>query len=82
MARKKKKKSSFGLLGSITLLVVTFFARKLLSKSYTKVMGQKPPKAGDRNEPLSRVVTWTALSTISMSVVESVVQKYLGKKTN
>lgn len=42
-------------------------------------MGQRPPKSGDIDQPLGKVLTWTALSTIAMAAVEGLVQKYLGK---
>lgn len=83
MARKaKRKKKSSGIIASVAVLLATFLARKILTKSYTKIMGQKPPKSGDGEQPLGRVLTWTALSTIAMAAVEGVVQKYLGKNKN
>jgi len=42
-------------------------------------MGQTPPKSGDTGQPIGRVLTWTALSTIALAAVEGLVQKYLGK---
>ena len=42
-------------------------------------MGQKPPSSNDGEQPLGRVLTWTALSTIALAGVEGLVQKYLGK---
>jgi hypothetical protein len=64
MARKsKRRKKSSGFIASIVVLVITFLARKILTKSYTKIMGQNPPKSG----------------TIAMAAVEGLVQKYLGK---
>lgn len=78
--RRKKRKKSLGLLSSLIVLIVTFFARKILSKSYTKIMGQKPPKPGDKDQPLGTVLTWTALSTVVMSLIENLVQKNLKKK--
>jgi hypothetical protein len=83
MAKKsKKKKNSSGIVASIAVLLATFLARKMLTKSYTKIMGRKPPKTGDSEQPLGQVITWTALSTIAMAAVEGLVQKYLGKNKN
>ncbi len=79
MARKKKKKS-LGLISSLLVLFATFIGRRILSKSYTKIMGQKPPKLKDPEQPIGKVLTWTALSTISMALIETLAQKYLGKK--
>ena len=80
MAKKtKKKNSSRGIVVSMAVLLATFLARKILTKSYTKVMGQTPPKSGDSDQPIGRVITWTALSTIALAAVEGLVQKYLGK---
>jgi len=80
MARKsKRRKKSSGFFASIVVLIITFLARKILTKSYTKIMGQNPPKSGDIEQPLGKVLTWTALSTIAMAAVEGLVQKYLGK---
>ena len=80
MANKSKsRKKSSGLIASIGVLVITFLARKILTKSYTKIMGQRPPKSSDIDQPLGKVLTWTALSTIAMAAVEGLVQKYLGK---
>lgn len=80
MARKsKRRKKSSGFIASIVVLVITFLARKILTKSYTKIMGQKPPKSGDSDQPLGKVLTWTAFSTIAMAAVEGVAQRYLGK---
>jgi len=42
-------------------------------------MGQNPPKSGDVDQPIGKVLTWTAFSTIAMAAVEGLVQKYLGK---
>ena len=33
-------------------------------------------------QPLGRVLTWTAFSTIALAAVEGLVQKYLGKTKN
>ena len=83
MAKKPKKKSkSSGIVVSIGVLLATFLARKILTKSYTRIMGQKPPSSNDDEQPLGRVLTWTALSTIALSAVEGLVQKYLGKTKN
>lgn len=83
MAKKSKKKNkSSGIVASIVALLATFLARKILTKSYTKLMGQKPPKSGDQDQPFGKVLTWTALSTIAMAAVEGLVQKYLGKNKN
>lgn len=80
MARKsKRRKKSSGFIASIVVLVITFLARKILTKSYTKIMGQNPPRSGDIDQPLGKVLTWTALSAIAMAAVEGLVQKYLGK---
>ncbi|MBJ7394279.1 MAG: DUF4235 domain-containing protein [Candidatus Nanopelagicales bacterium] len=80
MAKKtKKKNNSSGIVVSLVVLLATFLARKILTKSYTKVMGQTPPKSGDTDQPIGRVLTWTALSTIALAAVEGLVQKYLGK---
>jgi hypothetical protein len=80
MARKsKRRKKSSGFIASIVVLVITFLARKILTKSYTKIMGQRPPKSGDVDQPIGKVLTWTAFSTIAMAAVEGLVQKYLGK---
>jgi len=44
MAKKSKKKNkSSGIVASIGVLLATFLARKILTKSYTRIMGQKPP---------------------------------------
>ncbi len=80
LMRRKKRKKSLGLISSILVLIVSFLARKILSKSYTKIMGQKPPKPGDKDQPIGKVLTWTALSTVVMSLVENLVQKNLKKK--
>ena len=45
-------------------------------------MGQKPPSSNDVEQPLGRVLTWTAFSTIALAAVEGLVQKYLGKTKN
>ena len=78
--RRKKKKNSLGIISSILVLIITFFARKILAKSYTKIMGQKPPKPNDKDQPFSQVLTWTAVSTIVMSLLENFLQKNLKKK--
>ena len=83
MAKKSKKKNkSSGIFASIGVLVATFLAQKILTKSYTKIMGQQPPSSKDGEQPLGRVLTWTALSTIALAGVEGLVQKYLGKTKN
>jgi len=43
-------------------------------------MGQKPPKSGDKDQPFGQVLTWTAISTIFMSLLENFLQKNLKKK--
>ncbi len=78
--RRKKKKNSLGIFSSILVVIITFFARRILAKSYTKIMGQKPPKSGDKDQPLGQVLTWTAVSTIAMSLLETLLQKNLKKK--
>ena len=78
--RRKKKKNSLGIISSILFIIITFFARKILAKSYTKITGQKPPKTGDKDKPIGQVLTWTAVSTIAMSLLESLLQKNLKKK--
>ena len=78
--RRKKKKNSLGIISSILVLIITFFARKILTKSYTKIMGQKPPRPNDKDQPLGQVLTWTAISTIVMSLLENLLQKKLKKK--
>ena len=80
LMRRKKKKNSLGIFSSILVVIITFFARRILAKSYTKIMGQKPPKSGDKDQPLGQVLTWTAVSTIAMSLLESLLQKNLKKK--
>jgi len=80
MAKKSKKKSnkkeSLGVGVSIIVLIVTFLARKILTKSYTKITGVKPPKPGDNDQPLARILTWTALSTFAIGAIEGLVQKF------
>ena len=78
--RRKKTKKSLGVFSSLLVLIITFFARKILAKSYTKIMGQKPPKSGDKDQPFGQVLTWTAVSTIVMSLLENFLQKNLKKK--
>jgi len=80
LMRRKKKKNSLGIFSSILVVIITFFARRILAKSYTKIMGQKPPKSGDKDQPLGQVLTWTAVSTIAMSLLETLLQKNLKKK--
>lgn len=80
LMRRKKKNNSLGIISSILIVIITFFARRILAKSYTKIMGQKPPKSGDKDQPLGQVLTWTAVSTIAMSLLESLLQKNLKKK--
>ncbi len=80
LMRRKKKKNSLGIISSILVAVITFFARRILAKSYTKIMGQKPPKSGDKDQSLGQVLTWTAVSTIAMSLLETLLQKNLKKK--
>ena len=79
---KNKKNTSSGIVVSIGVLIATFLARKILTKSYTKIMGQKPPSSNVGEQPLGRVLTWTAFSTIALAAVEGLVQKYLGKSKN
>jgi len=78
--RRKKTKKSLGVFSSLLVLIITFFARKILARSYTKIMGQRPPKSGDKDQPFSQVLTWTAVSTIVMSLLENFLQKNLKKK--
>ena len=78
--RRKKTKKSLGVFSSLLVLIITFFARKILAKSYTKIMGQKPPKSGDKDQTFGQVLTWTAISTIVMSLLENFLQKNLKKK--
>jgi len=83
MARKsKRKKRSSGILTSILVLVATFLARKILTRSYTKIMGQKPPKSGNSEQGITKALTWTALTTIATAAVEGLVQKYVNKNKN
>lgn len=49
--------------------------RMVLDASYHFVTGQGPPSARDRDVPLRRILTWTAISAAALAVTNVVVDR-------
>lgn len=67
---------------SMTPLVTSgavWASRKGMRTAYEKKTGNQPPRAGDLDQPMSRVLLWTVGTAVVIALIEVAIQQGLSR---